>query len=332
MTAGTVPAAEDLADPGLRAAVTELIADGVRGGAALGWLEPPDAAAVGRLLDDLAARSSRGDAAVRLAWDGATVVGIGFWRRYDRPSLAANADLEKVLVAESHRGRGHGRVLVEGLLDDAGRAGIETLTLDVRGDNHGAIALYERLGFTECGRVHRFVAWGGQRFDRVTMALRLAAPAEGSAAAVATHLVGWLVLRRPDGRVLLGRRSGVTYAAGLWGLPGGHAERGETWAAAAVRETREEVGLIVREDDLVPLGVSRYDDGGQQGVDVFFLTERWQGVPEPLAECSEVGWFDPDDLPPDALPWLGHALRTHLRDRTWLDDAAALQTPGGAAG
>ena len=28
-------------------------------------------------------------------------------------------------------------------------------------------------------------------------------------------------------------------------------------------------------------------------------------------------------LPPDALPWLGHALRTHLVAGTWLDDAAA---------
>jgi len=156
------------------------------------------------------------------------------------------------------------------------------------------------------------------------MQLRLTvAPCGGAAAAVATHLVGWLVLRRPDGRVLLGRRSGVAYGSGLWGLPGGHAVRGETWAAAAVREAHEEVGVVVREDDLVPLGVSRYDDRGMQGVDAFFVATTWEGVPAPLEECSEVGWFDPAALPGDALPWLGHALRTHLIDGTWLDDAAA---------
>jgi 8-oxo-dGTP diphosphatase len=60
-----------------------------------------------------------------------------------------------------------------------------------------------------------------------------------------------------------------------------------------------------------------------QGVDAFFLATAWQGVPEPLEECSEVGWFDPAALPPDTLPWLGHALRTHLLDGTRLDDAAA---------
>ena len=260
---------------------------------------------------------------MRLVREGGDVVALGFWRRYARPSLAANADLEKVLVAAGHRGRGLGRRLVEDLVADARRAGVETLTLDVRGDNLGAIALYERLGFAECGRVRDFVAWGERRFDLVTMQLRLAPVGPGGPEhAVATHLVGWLVLQRPDGRVLLGRRSDVAYASGLWGLPGGHASRGETWAAAAVREALEEVGVQVRPADLEPLGVSRYDDEGLQGVDAFFLSRRWDGEPAPVQECSEVGWFDPADLPADALPWLGHALRTHLLDRTWLDDAS----------
>jgi 8-oxo-dGTP diphosphatase len=326
------PHPADLADPAVREAVLDLLAEGVRGGAALGWLEPPPLGEVNDLLDDLARRLPR-DAGVRMVREGPRVVALGFWRRYDRPSLAANADLEKVLVAGSRRGRGLGRAVVEGLVEDAGRAGVEALTLDVRGDNLLAIALYERLGFAECGRVRDFVAWGGRRFDRVTMQLRLAPTGPGGEQhAVATHLVGWMVLQRPDGRVLLGRRSGVAYANGRWGLPGGHAVRGETWAAAAVRETREEIGVLVDEADLEPLGVSRYDDEGLQGVDVFFLARRWRGDPAPIEECSEVDWFDPSELPADSLPWLGHALRTHLLDRRWLDDAAAQETPGGAAG
>ena len=314
----------DLATPDVRDAVADLLADGVRGGAALGWLEPPDRAEVDRLLDDLGRRLPRGGAGVRMVLEGSRVVAFGFWRRYDRPSLAANADLEKVLVADSHRARGLGRNLVVELVEDARRAAVESLTLDVRGDNLRAIALYERLGFAECGRVRDFVAWGEERFDRVTMQLRLAPVRHrGRQDAVATHLVGWLVLQRPDGKVLLGRRCDVAYASGKWGLPGGHAARGETWASAAVREAHEEIGVVVDEADLEPLGVSRYDDEGLQGVDAFFLARRWRGDPSAVAECDEVAWFDPTDLPADALPWLGHALRTHLVDRTWLDDAAA---------
>ena len=258
----------DLGDPEVRGAVADLLVDGVRGGAALGWLEPPDRAEVERLLDDLARRLPRGDAGVRLVREGPRVVAFGFWRRYDRPSLAANADLEKVLVADSHRAQGLGREVVERLVEDARRAAVESLTLDVRGDNLRAIALYERVGFAECGRIRDFVAWGDERYDRVTMQLRLApAGHRGRQDAVATHLVGWLVLQQADGKVLLGRRCGVAYASGRWGLPGGHARRGETWAAAAGGETFEEGGVLGDGADLEAVGGSREDGQGVEGVE-----------------------------------------------------------------
>ncbi len=47
-----------------------------------------------------------------------------------------------------------------------------------------------------------------------------------------------------DGRVLLVRR-GHAPSAGLWSVPGGRVEAGETVARAAVREVAEETGLAV---------------------------------------------------------------------------------------
>ena len=137
---------------------------------------------------------------------------------------------------------------------------------------------------------------------------------------VQTHLCGWMVLQRGDGTVLLARRSGVRYGEGLWGLPGGHAGLRESWAAAAVRETNEEVGVRVEPADVVPLGVQRYVDGGYAGVDAFFLARRWQGEPAPVSECSEVAWVDPAQLPADALAWLGPSLHRLLRQGIWLDE------------
>ena len=137
------------------------------------------------------------------------------------------------------------------------------------------------------------------------------------------HLVSWLIVRRPDGFVLLGRRTG-RYGTGLWGLPGGHAEDTETLAQAAARETLEEVGLSVDAESLALLGMSRYVDAGVRGADFFFLATRWQGEAQAVSECSEVSWFDPFLLPPDALPWLAGTLERQLKRESgrgeWLSE------------
>ena len=51
------------------------------------------------------------------------------------------------------------------------------------------------------------------------------------------------VLCRREGRVLLMRRAGTGFFDGLFSLPGGHVEPGESVRAAARRELREETGF-----------------------------------------------------------------------------------------
>ena len=129
------------------------------------------------------------------------------------------------------------------------------------------------------------------------------------------HLVAWLILQDAQGRVLLGRRRGVAYGAGLWGLPGGHVERGETLLEAVRREISEEMGVMVTSAQ--PLGVTRYDDGEMHGADFFFVAHEWSGEPGLSEEISEVGWFALEALPEDSLPWLRETLDTHLRRGSW---------------
>jgi ADP-ribose pyrophosphatase YjhB (NUDIX family) len=71
------------------------------------------------------------------------------------------------------------------------------------------------------------------------------------------------VVHDAAGRLLLIRR-GQEPSRGLWSLPGGRVEPGETVAAAVVREVREETGLDVRAGDpvgrvLIPAGAVDYD-------------------------------------------------------------------------
>lgn len=104
-----------------------------------------------------------------------------------------------------------------------------------------------------------------------------------------------------DDRVLLTRRADN----GLWCLPSGRMEEGETIAETVVRETREETGL-----DVVPertVGVYShphpyYLAKGRQIVALSFLCRVVGGTLTTSDETTEFGWFDPAALPKDIVP------------------------------
>lgn len=149
------------------ASAHRILADLVADGAALGWVEPPAPDAVAELLDRVGAAVRAGDAALRAAYLGHRLVGLGYWQRYARPTHRPHADLDKLAVEAGSHGLGLGRALTAALIDDAREAGIEVLTLDARGDNARALRLYASLGFTEYGRLPEFVAVGERRYDKV---------------------------------------------------------------------------------------------------------------------------------------------------------------------
>ncbi|WP_406136436.1 GNAT family N-acetyltransferase [Streptomyces sp. NBC_01089] len=170
-------AAELASDPDLGARFTEsahqVLADLVRGGAAIGWVEPPSRDEVSELLDHVISAAHAGDGALRAAYLGRRLVGLGYWLRYARPTHRPHADVEKIAVDAAAHGRGIGRALTTALIADARRAGIEVLTLDARGDNSTAHRLYRSLGFSEYGRLPGFVAVGTSRYDKVCYLLDL---------------------------------------------------------------------------------------------------------------------------------------------------------------
>jgi len=79
------------------------------------------------------------------------------------------ADVQTVAVAPGAQGRGIGALLVRALLDEAGRRGARTVSLEVRAENAGAQRLYERAGF---GTVARRKGYYGPGLDAVIMQRR----------------------------------------------------------------------------------------------------------------------------------------------------------------
>jgi RimJ/RimL family protein N-acetyltransferase len=67
--------------------------------------------------------------------------------RVGDPADAAGR-VSRVLIAPSHRGRGHSRPILTAIIDHARATGLKVLELHVFKDNIPAIRTYEHLGFT----------------------------------------------------------------------------------------------------------------------------------------------------------------------------------------
>ncbi len=102
--------------------------------------------------------------------------------------------------------------------------------------------------------------------------------------------------------VLLGEKRSGFGAGNIVGV-GGKIEVGETPVEAAVRETREEVGLILGPKLLVARGIVRFRFPVKTSWDHdvhIFATTVWQGVPQESDELSP-SWYPIDLLPLDAM-------------------------------
>ena len=99
------------------------------------------------------------------------------------------------------------------------------------------------------------------------------------------------IVRDEAGRLLLVRR-GRPPAQGLWSVPGGRIEPGETAAAAAAREVREETGLEVVVGAVLITAVIA--DGAYRVQD--FEARVVGGELQAGDDASEVRWVTDGDL------------------------------------
>lgn len=112
-------------------------------------------------------------------------------------------------------------------------------------------------------------------------------------------------------RVLLIRR-GEQPARGLWDVPGGFLEEGESPMDGARREVREELGIELGELDLMLVDLN--DAGETPVVDVMYRCTEVHGAPKPL-EVLEIGWFGAQNLPEDLAFEATRRLLSWWRDK-----------------
>jgi len=84
-------------------------------------------------------------------------------------AVGVDGDIQTIAVAPEARGAGHGRTMMNALLDAAEDRGVGEVFLEVRADNPTARALYVSLGFAEIAVRPRYYQPEG--VDAVVMCL-----------------------------------------------------------------------------------------------------------------------------------------------------------------
>lgn len=118
-----------------------------------------------------------------------------------------------------------------------------------------------------------------------------------------------MILER-NGSVFCLRRHNTGYADGTYTLPSGHVEDGETVVDAAIRELKEETGIIIQEEQLAYVHTLYRYRKDYPYLDFCFVVNDWEGEPmnaEP-EKCDHADWFPLDALPENMLPYIPHML------------------------
>jgi 8-oxo-dGTP diphosphatase len=130
---------------------------------------------------------------------------------------------------------------------------------------------------------------------------------------VAVHL---FIIR--DQQVLLLRRFNTGYEDGNYSVVAGHVEAGETVTQAAIREAREEIGIVIDPPYLKIVHVMHRKSNDER-IDFFVVIEQWTGEitnHEPQ-KCDEVAWFPLHQLPVNTIPYVKNALENYSHGKLY---------------
>lgn len=157
--------------------------------------------------------------------------------------------------------------------------------------------------------------------DMTTVAQEMFAPRALSAITRQRFGVG-VIVEDDQGRILLERRRDC----GMWGLCGGALDFGESFAAAAIREVKEETGLDVEVVRLQGIysgpqyRIVYFADNGDvtQKLDVVLVARIKGGTLAKSHESETLEFFTRETLPPweEMVPPVWEPLKDYLANKT----------------
>ena len=126
-------------------------------------------------------------------------------------------------------------------------------------------------------------------------------------------------------QILLQKRQNTGYMDGMYDAgASGHLDDNESILEAMIRESKEEIGIDLNKDDLklVTLyhGSKKFNVTGY--LRFYFLANKWKNEPkicEP-EKCSQIGWFDLDNLPNDIIPHFKKTISNYINGKLYDQD------------
>ena len=114
-----------------------------------------------------------------------------------------------------------------------------------------------------------------------------------------------------DNKILLQQRAGTNYMNGYYGVPSGHVEMGEGCLNALVRETKEEIGVDIKKEDLI-LKYTLNHVSNREYICLFYTVSKYNGIPKIMEphKCTDLSFFDLNNLPTNIVP----ELKKYLND------------------
>ena len=132
-----------------------LLRDAVEGGASVGFMIPLRDDEIAAFWQEVFSDAKAGRRIVLAAREGRRVVGTTQLELAHRPNSLHRAELQKLLVLRSHRGRGIGRALLDAA-ESVARANQRTLIVLDTSTTGNALNLYVRSGYTRAGIIPRY--------------------------------------------------------------------------------------------------------------------------------------------------------------------------------
>lgn len=114
-------------------------------------------------------------------------------------------------------------------------------------------------------------------------------------------------------KILLLLRKNTGYMDGYYHIPAGHLDGEERIVRALMRESKEEIGIDIKESEVKFIQVM-HNKSNVERLAFFFEVKKWAGEIKNMEpeKCEEVKWFSLDNLPDKMVPYAKKAIEYYL--------------------